>query len=76
MPLSQAVLKAAIKTEMQAIAQITDDQALDKFCNALAKAIVQHITSNALVSVSVTGTVTAGIAAGSPVAGSGTGTVS
>lgn len=67
MPLSAATLSAAIKTEIENIAgiDIIDEAELERFTDALATAIVDHITANALV----TGTVTSGAGAGGAVTG-------
>jgi hypothetical protein len=69
MPITQATLSTKIKSEMQAVYGAPDEpEKLQKFADAIAKAIVDEITSSALV----TGTVTSGAGAG----GSVTGTIS
>lgn len=69
MPMSQPVLSATIKSELEAVyGPADDDTRLQNFCDALAQAIYDHITANALVS----GSVTSGVGAG----GSVTGTIS
>ncbi len=71
MPLSQSGLSSAIKSEIQNLYGTADDDAtLQKFADALAKAIVDHITANALVTVTVTGV------QNGPGTAPGTGTVS
>jgi hypothetical protein len=51
MPLSSSVLAAALKTEIENIAgiQIETPEELEAFCNAVATAIVSHITTSAVV---------------------------
>lgn len=69
MAMNAAGMGAAIKTEILAIPGITITNAseLDKFCNAVGKAVVEYIQANAETSVTTT------CPAGS---GSGTGDVS
>lgn len=81
MALSGAVLGGLIKDEVKSILETTeglDEAALKKFCDAVAKAVVQHITSAAIVNTNVTttltGVVTSGLGAGGVVTGTGTGT--
>lgn len=71
MALSKASLKGRIKTELTAIAAslgipITDSAQLDKFCEAMANAVVDEIQQNAEV---LPGAMLAG---GDPVTGTGT----
>lgn len=74
MPLTQASLKQKLKDELTAIFTIIDPTQLDKVCGAIAKAVVDEITANALVTVTgtahlvMTGVSSAGV--------TGTGTVS
>lgn len=71
MALSDSVLSGLIKSEIIGkFGPALTDAELKKFCDALAKAVVDHITASAQVSVTVTG-VTPG-----PGSASGTGTVS
>lgn len=71
MPLSQSGLSSAIKSEIESLYGAPDDDGtLQNFADALAKAIVDHIQGNALVTVTVTG-----VQPGSGTA-PGTGTVS
>lgn len=71
MALSFASMSASIKTEIQALYGVADDPTkLQKFCDALGKAIVENIQANAQVTVTVT-TVQAGTSTAP-----GTGTVS
>ena len=59
MALSEADLKDEIKAEFQSILGTPDDSAqLDKFCQAIANAVVNHIKNNAIVTFS--GTASAG----------------
>lgn len=72
MALSASALKALIVSETQGLFSIQDAAQIEKFAEAVANAVVQHITSSAVVTVaSVTG-VTPGVG----VSGPGTGTVS
>lgn len=76
MPLagSDAVLKELLKGAFtQATAAYesgNSDAYLDTLCSELAKAIVNHITTNAVVNTTVTGTCSTG-----PITGAGTGTI-
>ncbi len=70
MPMTDAGLKAVIKTEILAIASTATDPELDKFAEALGKAIVQYLLANATIVVN--GTVTTGAGAGGTVVGTGT----
>lgn len=79
MALSTAGLSAAMKTEIENIAEIVivDDDGLKRFTDAVAKAVVEHIQANAVVNTTVSVTVT-GVQGGlgsAPGTGSGTGTV-
>ncbi len=49
MALTQASLKAKLKTELQTVFTIIDANTLDKACGAIAQAIVDEITQNAIV---------------------------
>lgn len=53
MALSATTLKGTIKTELEALFDIQDDDTLDKFAEALANAIVTRITSDAEVVIGV-----------------------
>ena len=71
MPLTKASMSTSIKTEIEGLYGTPDDPSLlQKFCDALAKAIVENIQANALVST--TGTVTSGAGAGGGVTSTGT----
>lgn len=65
MALSSSSLKSKLKVEIAALFSITDQATLDKACEAIAKAVVEEIQTNAVV----TGTVTSGIGAGGSVTG-------
>jgi hypothetical protein len=78
MPLVAAGLSAAIKSELDAVSPVGTTQGglsgsveRQKFADAVAKAVVDHIKANALVTTTVTGI----DSMGGPVTGSGTGTV-
>lgn len=75
MSLTQASLSTKIHTEIVAQYGAADDDAkLTKFCDAIAKAVVDEIQANAVVTVT---TSTPGAqAGGSTLPGTGTGTVS
>lgn len=49
MAMSNSGMSAAIKSEIQAIPgiNITDEQELEKFCDAIGKAIVEYLKNNA-----------------------------
>lgn len=49
MALTQASLKAKLKTELENVFTIIDSATLDKACGAIAQAIVDEITANAVV---------------------------
>lgn len=49
MPLSSSVLKGLIVSDLTAQFSIVDSAALDKFAQAVADAVVSHITSAAVV---------------------------
>lgn len=71
MSLSESSLSGKLQTELQNImGSAGDNNQLSDFCDAIAKAVVDEITSNAIVSTSVPN-----IQNGSSVA-AGTGTVS
>jgi hypothetical protein len=79
MALSQSVLGGLIKTEIKAIAgiNITQDAELEKFCNAVAKAVVDHIKAAAEVNPGTLAITPSAIVAppgagGGPCSGSGT----
>ena len=66
-------MSAKIKTELDAKfgASVSGyDGLMQDFCDAMGKAIVEYIQANA--EVASTGTVTAGVASGDPVATDGT----
>lgn len=65
MPLSSSVLKGLIVSELQGQFDIVDASQLDKFAQAVADAIVTHITTSAVV---LPGTFSN---AGGPVVGTG-----
>ena len=66
MPLSNSTLKSLIKSHIiTETGSPTADADLEKFCKALADAIVEHIVAAALV----TGTVTSGAGTGGAVTG-------
>ena len=76
MALTQASLSGKIKVEIQALYGPPDNDAtLTKFCNAVAKAVVDEIQQNAVVNTEVIGEVTSGAGAGGAVVGTGLGTV-
>lgn len=54
MAMTESGMAAAIKTEIEAIPgiSITDDAELQKFCDAIGKAVVTYIQGNAEVSSS------------------------
>jgi len=54
MALSESVLSGLIKTEMEGqFGSPSDAAVLQKFCDAIAKAVVDHITSDAVVATDV-----------------------
>lgn len=72
MPLAQATLATKIKNEIQLLYGVADDPAkLDDFAQALAKAVVDEIQQNAVVTV----TSVSGVTPGGGVSGPGAGTV-
>lgn len=75
MALSQSSLAGKIKSEIiNQLGDATDDGLLTKISNAIAKAVVDEIKANAVVSVT---TSTSGAqAGGATLSGTGTGTVS
>lgn len=76
MGIAKETLSTKIETELQVVfGSPADSVQLKKFCDAIAKAVVDEIHSNAVVNTSVTGTVTSGSGAGGLVVGSGVGTV-
>lgn len=71
MALSASSLAGKIKTQIESQFGAADDATkLQKFCLAVATAVVQEITANA--QVSTTGTVTTGSGAGGTVTTTGT----
>lgn len=77
MALTQASLSGKIETELQAVFGSPADSAqLKKFCDAIAKAVVDEIKTNAVTTAAVTATVISGAGAGGNVTGTATGTVS
>jgi len=71
MALTLASLSTKIQTEIVALYGVADSSArLKNFADAIAKAVVDEIQANAVVSS--TGTVTSGIASGDPVVTTGT----
>lgn len=72
MPLSASTLKGLIKTNIQADFETSDADWLDQFAQAIADAVVTHITTSALVTVPSVSGVTPGPGASGP----GTGTIS
>lgn len=76
MPLagSDAVLKELLKSAFESATAAYEsgnsDAYLDTLCSELAKAIVNHITANAVVNTTVTGSCSTG-----PITGVGTGTI-
>lgn len=71
MALSDATLGSLIKTEIEAEFGAPADAAqLQKFCNAVARAVVAHIQAAAVVNSN--GTVTTGAGAGGSVTATGT----
>ena len=71
MSLTQASLSTKIHTEIVAQYGAADDDAkLTKFCDAIAKAVVDEIQANAVVTT--TGTVTSGPGTGGSVTSTGT----
>lgn len=72
MALSESTLGALIKTEIEAKFGPADDATiLQKFCDAIAKAVVTHIKAAAVVNV----TSVSGVTPGPGSSGTGTGTV-
>lgn len=71
MPMSAALLKEDLKTAISGVFDIQDPSQLDKVCNAIATAVVTHITSMAVVTV----TSVSGVVSGPGVSGPGTGTI-
>lgn len=71
MSLTQASLSTKIHTEIVAqYGAADDDSKLTKFCDAIAKAVVEEIQANAVVNT--TGTVTSGPGTGGSVTSTGT----
>lgn len=71
MALTQASLSGKIETELETVfGSPADSVQLKKFCDAIAKAVVEEIQSNAVVNS--TGTVLSGDGAGGDVATTGT----
>jgi len=71
MSMTDAGMSAAIKSAIEGnYGPATDDAKLQKFCDALGKAIVEYIQGNAVVNS--TGTVTTGVGAGGAVVATGT----
>lgn len=71
MALTQASLATKIQTEIVAEFGAPDDSSiLQKFANAIAKAVVDEIQANAVVNT--TGTVTSGAGAGGSTVATGT----
>lgn len=71
MALTQASLSTKIQTEIIAEFGAPDDSSiLTKFCDAVAKAVVDEIQANAVVNT--TGTVTSGMGAGGATVATGT----
>lgn len=71
MALTQASLSTKLQAEIIALYGAADDSArLKDFCDAVAKAVVDEIQANAVVTVTVTGV------QGGPGSAPGTGTVS
>lgn len=66
MALTQASLATKIKTRLEAeFGKVADDpNQMDKFAQAIAKAVVDEITQNAVVNTTVTGTTGTGPAGG------------
>ncbi len=57
MTLSIPGLKADIKTELENEFGVADDpNILDKYANAIAKAVINHFEANAIINTTVTGT--------------------
>jgi len=74
MPLSIPGLAGELKTEIEALYGTADDSAtLQKFCDAVSKAVINHIIANALVT-STTATPNAQ-AGSSTLPGTATGTI-
>lgn len=71
MPLTQASLSGKLKTEIENLYGPADNnQRLQDFCDAVAKAVVEEIQTNAVVNT--TGTVTSGVGAGGSTVATGT----
>lgn len=51
MPMTPAGLSAAIKTEIEGVLTIDDEEQLVKVSDAMAKAVVEYIQANALVTL-------------------------
>lgn len=60
MPLSDAALSTLIQGELKAALPVVDDADFKAWADAVAAAIVNHITANARVTVAVTGGSSAG----------------
>ena len=74
MPLTQAALATKIKDNLETeIGNVADDpNQMDKFAQAIAKAVIDEIQANAVVSTTGTATVSGGSSAGShPTASTG-----
>ncbi len=78
MALSASVLSAAIKAQRLAgnpSAEIVNNAALQKDCDAIAAAVVAHIQAAAIVTVPALGLIAPPGAGGGPVTGAATGTI-
>lgn len=64
------LLKGAFESATAAYESGNSDTYLDTLCSELAKAIVNHITANAVVNTTVTGSCSTG-----PITGAGKGTI-
>lgn len=76
MALNAATLSEEIKTKLDtafgAVTHEGGDAQRAQFCDAIAQAVVDHLTANGVISTTVTGTTSDG----KTVSGTGTGTIS
>jgi hypothetical protein len=77
MALNPATLSSALRaTLLGANAGWLDNAALTATCDAIAQAVVAHITANAVVAVPATGIIAPPGAGGGPCTGAASGTIS
>jgi hypothetical protein len=76
MPLSAPALSAAIRTSILSKGNgINDNAATTALCDAIAEAVVAHITSSAVVTVPALGLISPGGMTPAPVTGAATGSI-